>query len=36
MFPYNRDDIVAVATPPGVGALAIVRISGRSLKQTEW
>ena len=28
----NQDDIVAVATPPGFGALAIVRLSGKNLK----
>jgi len=33
MLPYNQEDIVAIATPPGVGALAVVRISGGSLKQ---
>ena len=33
MLPYNQEDIVAIATPPGVGALAVVRISGRNLKQ---
>ena len=33
MFPYDRENIVAIATPPGIGALAIVRISGGSLKQ---
>ena len=33
MLHYNEEDIVAIATPPGVGALAIVRISGRNLKQ---
>ena len=33
MLPYNQEDIVAIATPPGVGALAVVRISGVSLKQ---
>ena len=29
---YLRDDIVALATPKGFGALAIVRVSGSSLK----
>ena len=33
MFPYNKENIVAIATPPGVGALAVVRISGGALKQ---
>ena len=33
MFSYDRENIVAIATPPGVGALAIVRISGGGLKQ---
>ena len=28
---YNSDDIVALATPPGTGALAIIRFSGESL-----
>ena len=32
MLPYNQDDIVAIATPPGFGALAIVRLSGKDLK----
>lgn len=31
MHPYNQDNIVAVATPPGKGALAIVRLSGKNL-----
>ncbi len=31
MHPYIQDNIVAVATPPGKGALAIVRLSGKSL-----
>ncbi len=31
MHPYIQDNIVAIATPPGKGALAIVRLSGRSL-----
>ena len=30
---YNSDDIVALATPPGTGALAIVRFSGNSLQK---
>lgn len=29
---YNNDTIAALATPPGIGALAIIRISGESLK----
>ena len=33
MFPYNQDNIVALATPPGIGALAIVRLSGANLKE---
>ena len=28
---YNTDDIVALATPQGTGALAIVRLSGKNL-----
>jgi tRNA modification GTPase len=28
---YNDDNIVALATPPGIGALAIIRISGKEL-----
>ena len=28
---YNSDDIVALATPPGTGALAIIRFSGENL-----
>ena len=28
---YNDDTIVALATPPGIGALAIVRVSGKKL-----
>ena len=32
MLPYNQDSIVAIATPPGIGALAIVRFSGKNLK----
>ena len=31
MHPYIQDNIVAVATPPGTGALAIVRLSGKNL-----
>ena len=33
MLPYNQEPIVAIATPPGVGALAVVRISGANLKE---
>jgi tRNA modification GTPase len=29
MRPWSRDTIVAIATPPGAGALGIVRVSGR-------
>ena len=32
MLPYAQDNIVAIATPPGTGALAIVRLSGKNLK----
>ena len=32
MLPYNQEPIVAIATPPGVGALAIFRLSGKNLK----
>ena len=28
---YNEDNIVALATPPGTGALAIIRVSGKKL-----
>ena len=28
---YNNDTIAALATPPGIGALAIIRISGENL-----
>lgn len=32
----NRDTIVALSTPPGIGAIAIIRISGnKSLELTE-
>lgn len=31
MFPYNQEIIVALATPPGLGALAVVRLSGPKL-----
>ena len=31
MLPYDQENIVAIATPPGIGALALVRISGRNL-----
>jgi tRNA modification GTPase len=29
---YNNDTIAALATPPGIGALAIIRISGENLQ----
>ena len=29
---YNNDTIAALATPPGIGALAIIRISGENLE----
>ena len=32
MLPYDQENIVAIATPPGIGALAVVRLSGRDLK----
>ena len=31
MGPYIKDDIVALATPIGFGALAVIRVSGQSL-----
>ncbi len=31
---YNSDTIVAIASPPGMGAIAIVRISGKSSLET--
>ena len=31
MQPYNQDNIVALATPPGKGALAVIRFSGKNL-----
>jgi len=31
MLPYRSENIVAIATPPGNGALAIVRFSGKNL-----
>ncbi|MDP6936374.1 MAG: tRNA uridine-5-carboxymethylaminomethyl(34) synthesis GTPase MnmE [Candidatus Marinimicrobia bacterium] len=31
MVPYDQETIVALATPPGVGALSVLRISGESL-----
>ncbi len=31
MVPYDQETIVALATPPGVGALAVLRISGERL-----
>ena len=33
MVSYNQDNIVAIATPPGISALAIIRLSGKSLKK---
>lgn len=30
--PLVRDNIVALATPPGIGAIAVIRISGQNLK----
>ncbi len=33
MHPYSQDSIVAIATPPGTAALAVVRISGNSLSK---
>ena len=32
MLPYDQENIVAIATPPGIGALAVVRLSGKDLK----
>jgi len=32
MLPYDQENIVAIATPPGIGALAVVRLSGRDLR----
>jgi len=32
MLPYDQENIVAIATPPGIGALAVVRLSGRNLR----
>ena len=32
MLPYDQENIVAIATPPGIGALAVLRLSGRDLK----
>jgi len=32
MLPYDQENIVAIATPPGIGALAVVRLSGKNLK----
>jgi len=34
MSIYNSENIVALATPPGLGALAIVRLSGSNLYST--
>jgi tRNA modification GTPase len=31
---YNSDTIVAVATPPGTGAIAVIRLSGKTALQT--
>ena len=31
MSLYEKDSIVALATPPGIGAVALIRISGRDL-----
>ena len=31
MFPYDQENIVAIATPPGIGAIAVVRLSGGDL-----
>lgn len=31
MFPYQQDNIVALATPPGISALAVIRFSGSDL-----
>ena len=31
MQPYSPENIVALATPPGLGALAIIRLSGPDL-----
>ena len=30
--PLVQDNIVALATPPGIGAIAVIRISGLSAK----
>ena len=32
MLPYDQENIVAIATPPGISALAVVRLSGKDLK----
>ena len=34
MLDYNEENIVALATPPGVGALAVIRFSGKNLYST--
>ena len=34
MSLYSAENIVALATPPGLGALAIVRLSGSNLYST--
>ena len=31
MRPYSQDSIAAIATPRGIGALAIIRVSGNAL-----
>ena len=31
VVPYDQETIVALATPPGVGALSVLRLSGESL-----
>ncbi len=33
---YNHDTIAAVATSPGMGAIAIIRISGKNSLETAW
>ena len=32
MLPYDQENIVAIATPPGIGALAVLRLSGANLR----
>ena len=34
MYPYSSENIVARATPSGVGALALIRVSGENLIKT--